>query len=802
MSEAASETKRGTVRRVFFCNPESPWMAGRIELDDGGEVGFSGKCSAEVGDKLELVGKWVDHPKFGRQFEAQSALVKMDESPDALVHLLSTRKEFEGLGPVKAKKVVDAAIALSENGEAISGLLEAPDEVAQRAGVSLEIVENAAKVWGEKREYFDALAQLVEQGWTNSQAQKIVAKLGTEAPAIVRHDPYSLIKKIARFGFRTVDVVARKLGVTSTDPDRLAAGIAYCLDQIANDGNTWTTRYGLAASALAELKPDTLDGEELIHTAIERLIQSGEIFCDVLGEPETEVVADASTATIEMRVFGYLIEALKETRQDIESGALSFDGPRSQSVLATLNRGQAKATWGAWTHRASVISGGAGVGKTYLMRAICEIAAENGVEVKLCAPTGKAARKLEKSTGREAKTIHRLLEPQFDEQRGEFHFTRNARNPIDAELVIVDEVSMVDVRLMWSLLQALPRGCRLLLVGDHHQIPSVGPGAILRDLLSAQHLYPGAVHVLTEIVRQAGVLARNTCGVLTGTVAPENSDVWSTVPTEYGDREGSEAIVAEIVEQLVTSPNPVAPFGEPLDLAWDVQVLSPMRKGPLGTYALNAQLQKLRQRLLGNPPPEPVEQNKPPKPVVGDRVIWTKNDYDLDLLNGTQARVMAFEKGGAMRIETEDGREVLVPAAKRVLVEVAWAITIHKSQGSDWPMIVLAASGSHRRMHDRNLFYTGASRASGALKIVGDLRGIQAFAREQRSAYRQTFGAYLVFGWQPTAAQQEEPAPEPSTPVAPSEPQPVAAQDDAPAIDAQQDPASADDDLENRRAPF
>jgi exodeoxyribonuclease V alpha subunit len=205
-----------------------------------------------------------------------------------------------------------------------------------------------------------------------------------------------------------------------------------------------------------------------------------------------------------------------------------------------------------------------------------------------------------------------------------------------------------------------------------------------------------------------------------------------------------------MVEKIVCAPTPVKPFDRELDFAWDVQVLAPQRKGPLGTYALNIHLQRLRQRLLGNAPPEVTPDGKAPKPLIGDRVIWTKNDYELDLFNGTQAIVTNLLKGGAMELFTEDGTEVKIPPSKRLNVDVAYAMTIHKAQGSEWPCILMVASSAHWIMHDRNLLYTGASRASEALTILGDVHGIRHFASEQKSAVRKTFGALLAGGWTPS----------------------------------------------------
>lgn len=731
------------MRRVFFSNADRPWMAGVLRQDDGAEVSFAGKVAAQPGDKLELSGRWTVHPKFGRQFEAETGTVRMDESPDALAHLLASHPDFRGIGPARANKIVDAALALSEDGDISSALERYPDEIAERAKVPLEPVMQARKVWLERRGHFSALAALTKQGWSASQATAIVKVFGENAASIVSSDPYTLIGKVPRFGFRTVDAVARANGTDVNAPDRMIAGVAYCLDRIGDDGHTWTNRDDLLHEAAQELRPDTLEGEARIVTALDTLIAEGAVHVD--RSPQgTEIVASAALAKVEWYVFDVLLQGLREECPR----ALDFTLPEAQEAILPLNDGQRAAIEGLGRFRFGVLAGGAGVGKTFAMHAACAVAEANGLTVELCAPTGKAARKLARSTGRDAQTIHRLLEPQFDELTGEFRFTRHGGNPLEADLVIVDEVSMVDVRLMRSLLLALPEHARLLVVGDHHQIPSVGPGAILRDILSAREHLSGSVHILGEVVRQAGVLARNTSALLDGVVDSRTSPVWAVQATERGNEEGAAGIAAMLVEAIVTTPAP-EPFGRTLDLAWDVQVLAPMRKGPLGTYALNARLQALRQRLLGNALPPPVEDGKPPKPLVGDRVIWTKNDYALGLTNGTQALVQRIHKSGPMDLLIEDGREVTISAADRTNVEVAWAMTIHKSQGSEWPCVVLAISSTHFIMRDRNLLYTGASRAAESLTILGDLNGIRSFASFRRSARRQTFGSYLVRGWKP-----------------------------------------------------
>lgn len=744
-----TEKITGIVRRVFFSNPDKPAMAGAMEGSGGKNIRFAGKCFAAVGDKITLTGDWVEDPKFGKQFKATDGVVQIDESPEALVTLLASHPEFKGIGPARAKAIVAAAQEIGNefgDGEAMSALLASTERVAALSGVKLNIVEDAAKIWRQKKEYFDSLAILAGQGWSNAQGQKIITRLGSNAPAMVATNPYMLIGKVARMGFRTVDAVALKMGIKSSDPLRLGAGVSYCLDAIADNGNTWTTREGLLDAAFQELRPDTINGEDLVRKAIQGLVDSGLVHVDK-SPNGNEIVADAKLATAEIDVFDRLLRGLTT-----KTVPLVPRGGASQGLVETLNKGQRAAFDGFSRNQVAVISGSAGSGKTYTMDAIATVAEENGLRVALCAPSATAAQKLGRATEREASTIHRLLEYRREDFTGAFVATRCARNLIEADLVIVDEFSMVDIRLVRSLLLALPDGCRLLLVGDHNQIPSVGPGAILRDVLSAQVRYPDSVHVLTDVVRQAGILARNTAAILSGVVVAEECPSWGLQKTEKGNEKGAAAMAAVVAEMIVTSPEPLEPFGRHLELTWDVQVLAPMRKGSLGTYALNTHFQKLRQRLLGNPVPDPVPEGRAPKPLLGDRVIWTQNDYKLQLFNGTQAIVMEILKGGAMKLFIEDGREVTITARQRVYLEVAYAMTIHKAQGSEWPCVILVASGAHHFMHDRNLFYTGASRASESLTILGDWRGMTHFAKQKKSEARQTFGSFIVHGWSPIAS--------------------------------------------------
>lgn len=737
---------RGVIGRTFFSNPDSPFTTGKINLEDGTTASFAGACFLRVGDKVELTAEWVKHPKYGMQLQVLGARIEMDESVDGLIGMIAGAKEFKGFGPARAEALVKAAQKICKDGDILKTIIERTAAVTFHSNVDAEIVAKAAEILKAGEQRYRTIASLVEMGWSNAQGQTIEATLGDTAPSLVRGDPYFLIGKVARFGFRTVDAVALKSGIKTSDPKRLMAGLCFCLDRIGNDGHTWTTFDALIEQANQELRPDTLDAEALIGEAFDRLID-GEIITESTTPAGAKIVAETRTLLREIMVFENLMAWIDE---DADRPMVV---PTGMPEVQKLNGDQRKALDGVLTKRLTVITGGAGVGKTYTMRSVVDVASRNGLCVKLAAPTGKAAKRLREATGRDASTLHRLLEPQMTPTG--FKFTRNRGNPIEADLVIIDEVSMIDVWLMSYVIEALPEGCRLLLVGDHNQIPSVGAGAVLRDLLGVAPKYPESIHILTDIVRQAGDLARNTSAILDGVVVPDCPPVWSITKTESGSDSGAANTVAQIVEWAAT--NTIDAFDEPLDFAWEIQVLSPMKKGPLGTFLLNVELQKVRQRMLGNPPPPVTEKDKKPTPLVGDRIIWTKNDYELGLLNGTQALVRQIKKGGAMEITTDDGREVTVEAAKKIHVEVAYAMTIHKSQGSEWPMVVLCASSAHWVMHDRNLLYTGASRASTALFIVGDQKGLRNFASQKKSIRRQTFGSLMVHGWSPILKGETEP---------------------------------------------
>lgn len=759
------ETISGRVTRVFFCNPDSPFSAGKFRRDDDGtEISFGGAIAAEVGQAYTLTGSWTHHTKYGLQFAVQGAMPIFKEDRASLIDFLAESPDFKGIGPARARKLVDAAAKI--NSDFVAALLADPKGLAEAAGIQPDVVEAIAETWAGRREEYEGLVVLTSWGLSHAKAASLLARHGTSIISSVSANPYCLIGLLSRFGFRSADEVARKMGVRSDDSRRLEAGLIYCMEKVTDGGNTLIDAGDFAALCETEMRPDSMRAKALIAEQIEIALDNETLVEVAANGVHGRLIGLRDTVEDEREVFEVLRARMAETREfDIRE-----DLPGA--TLDALNAGQRAALEGALSRGASIITGGAGTGKTFTLRAALSQFSDAGLVVALCAPTGKAAQRIEDVTGREAKTIHRTLEAAFDEQHGRgFYFRLAEHDPIDADVVVVDEVSMVDVRLMRALLRAVAPKARLILLGDHHQIPSVGPGAILRDLIEKER-NSGAVFVLTDVVRQAGHLATATNAILRGEVDRQVSPAWGILNTDRNN--GTEPATMARETHAAIAESGMDLFGRETDPLLDIQILAPMRKGQAGTYALNAEMQCVRQRALGNPPPPPVEKDKPSRPLPGDRIVWTVNDPDLGVFNGSQGIITAKLGGGAWRILFDDGREIEVPSGRGSSFELAYAMTIHKSQGSEWPAVILIASSQHSFMHDRNLFYTGASRASKTLTIIGDDHGIRNFARAEKSAARLTFGSLVEprFVVQPPRGSRPAmlPAPRAGTPPPPPAP--------------------------------
>jgi exodeoxyribonuclease V alpha subunit len=536
-----------------------------------------------------------------------------------------------------------------------------------------------------------------------------------------------LMREISGFGFKKVDKIARKMGTPKDLPSRIRAGIHYSVLAALDDGDCWVEHEDLLDRANTLLVMDTLDSRDVIEGHLEAMIAEGHLVSHAF---ERLVVADPEIHRMERELADILRTAVARSPHAIADldGLLDAEG-------ALLNREQRDAVKNALTYSISLMTGGAGSGKTYAVSTITTIAGSLEKSVVLAAPTGKAAKRLDQVVGHEAGTIHRLLG--FNGHT----YSRDALNPIEADILVVDEVSMVDVPLAWRLFQAVDlKRTAVVLVGDHNQLPPVGPGNLLRDLVKARAI---PTTVLTRIIRQAGVLKENSTAILSGEVMP-------TCEVKNGARRPWYVIdrftdAGDVRRMLLLLFEEVLQERLGYDLVREVQVLTPTHKGPLGTVELNVELQRLLQRkLLGFEAPD-VEPGHRPRFYAGDKIIQTKNDYELGVMNGAMGIVLGVGAKGALTIDF-DGRAVEIEGGGDALgnIQLAYATSIHKQQGSEFPCAVVVAHKSHSFMHHRNLLYTAVTRARDSVILLGDRWGIENCANKRQVDRRNTFLSFLL----------------------------------------------------------
>ena len=562
---------------------------------------------------------------------------------------------------------------------------------------------------------------------THYQVTTLVGKFGSQVVPILERDPYVLVREIPGFGFKRVDKIARKMGTPKDLPSRIRAGLHYSVLAALDDGDCWVEYEDLLDRANTLLVMDTMDSRDVIEGHLEALIAEGVLFSQPF---ERLVVADPEIHKMERE----LAEALRTASAPNPHAIGELDG-LLDAEGAELNPEQRAAVKNALSYSISLMTGGAGSGKTYAVSTITSIAERLELSVVLAAPTGKAAKRLEEVVGHDASTVHRLLG--FNGHT----YSRDALNPIEADILVIDEVSMVDVPLAWRLFQAVNREkTAVVLVGDHNQLPPVGPGNLLRDLVKSRAI---PTTVLTRIIRQAGELKENSTAILAGEVRP-TSEVkagarrpWYVIDkfTDAGDlRRMLILLFDEVLHERLG-----------YDLVRDVHVLTPTHKGSLGTVELNIELQRLLQKKLFQFNVPEVDAGHRPRLYPGDKVIQTKNDYELGVMNGSMGIVMSVDPKDGMVVDF-DGRPVEIKSGSDALgnIQLAYATSIHKVQGSEFPCAVVVAHKSHSFMHHRNLLYTAVTRAKESVIILGDRWGIEHCAQKRQVDQRNTFLSFLL----------------------------------------------------------
>ena len=716
-------TLRGRIDAVFYAGAR--FSAGRLITAGGDEVAFAGKLFAREQEQVILEGRWVTHPKYGRQLEVDGVAYDLELDSEGLAHYLAHHPDIKGIGPVKAKLIAEQ---FSQDFDRV--IVEEPQAVAEAARLSLATVERLRDEWQKTREVNRALTWLAAFGLTHHQVTTLVGKFKNNALALLKSDPYTIVREVRGFGFKCVDKIARRMGTAKDDPSRIRAGILHCVAAALDQGDCWIEFEELIEQANTLLVMDALDSRDRIETSLGALIDEGALSC--VDHGSRFLVARPDIRRMEEDLSATLRQGDAANPHFTEAEHL----PGLVDKLApTLNAGQREAVLTALAHAITLISGGAGSGKSYTVAALTTIYDEAGLQVILAAPTGKAAKRLEEVSDRQASTIHRLLG--FDGKS----FARGPEDPIDADVVIVDEVSMVDIPLAWQLFQTIaPERTAVVLVGDHNQLPPVGPGNLLRDLIEARTV---PTVVLDKVVRQAGVLKENSIAVLRGEICktsePEVSGrrAWYLVD-QFTDSGDAQRFLLELFETVL---------GERLRLHLrdDIQLLTPTHKGPLGTRALNIELQRLiQQKLWGVDVPAP-KPGRRPRLLARDKVIQTRNNYDLGVMNGAVGTVTEVGRDGSLLITFDDMPVEIESGSPNLAdIELSYALTIHKAQGSEFPCAVVVVHKSHAFMHHRNLLYTGVTRAKEVTVVVGDRWGIAHCARKRHLDERKTFLSLLL----------------------------------------------------------
>jgi exodeoxyribonuclease V alpha subunit len=688
------EVLSGSVERVVFHNPENGFCVLRVQIRGLRELqAVVGRTPAvSAGQWITASGHWVNDSSHGRQFEASHIKASAPESDSGIEKYLGSGA-IPGIGPVYAKKLV------AEFGSDVFQVIEQePARLREVPGIGPVRAKRIIEAWDEQKVVREIMIFLHTYGIGSARAARIYKTYGANAVEVMSKNPYVLSRDIRGVGFKVADGIAMKLGVGRGDSVRIRAGISYALSEAMGEGHC-----GLPRQELIRLATKLLGVElNLIEPALRSEIEAGDVVEDsVEGEP---CVFLARLHRAEQGIARVLSAALRGEppwpRVDTDR-AIPWVEKRIDLRLAPS---QIEAVRLALQSKVMVITGGPGVGKTTIVNAILKILLAKGVEISLCAPTGRAAKRLSETSGMEAKTIHRLLE--FDP--GRTGFRRNADKPLDCDLLVVDETSMVDVSLMNSLMRALPRQAALLLVGDVDQLPSVGPGQVLADLINS-----GAVPVarLVEVFRQAASSRivvnahRVNRGELPELGKPERESDFYFVPADQP---------ADAIKKTVQMVRSRIPQRFALDPVRDIQVLCPMNRGGMGARVLNTELQAAL-----NPPGDRKFERFGWSFVPGDKVMQVENDYDRDVYNGDIGKIESIDlEEGTIEVDF-DGRRLTYAQRDLDMLVAAFATTIHKSQGSEYPAVVIPIMDQHFVMLQRNLIYTAITRGKRLVVLVG-----------------------------------------------------------------------------------
>lgn len=718
---ADMEEVSGTITSILFRSEENGYTVFRCETKaDKKPITIVGCTLAREGESVSARGHWKNDPKYGRQFQAKSIIAVRPDSPKAIESYLASGV-IRGIGPTMAKRIV------AMYGEKTLDILDAdPEAIAKVPGVGPKRVEQIKLAWKEQAESRRIMVFLANQNINGMLALRIYRQYGEDAISVIQSNPYRLAREVRGIGFLTADQIALDLGVPETSPQRIEAAIRHVLGEASGRGHCGLDRASLIRAASESLRI----APALIEARLDAMVGDGDgggirrhVLPD-LGECFFVPALDDAERGIERSLKGRIGHSLSWRLDPAKIDDVIREAQAKTSVV--LAEEQFAAVRMVLTNRVSILTGGPGTGKTSTLNVILRALSAVKARVVLAAPTGKAAKRMRETTGHEASTVARLIGMGMEDDKGV--------RTIECDILIIDEASMVDVMMFSRVLRALPVAASLLLVGDVDQLPSVAAGRVLADMIES-----GAVPVtrLTKVFRQAAqsAIIRNAHRINRGESLEQNA-----IPGDPSDfywiDSTKEALPNRIVE-LVTERIP-ARIG---CSSAEVQVLSPMRRGPVGTDMLNSILQAAL-----NPNPSERITRLGGRIGVGDRVLQTVNNYDLGVMNGESGTVIAIDGEEETITVQVDDKLIVYPMADADQLTLAYAMTVHKSQGSQFPAVVIPVTTQHYMMLNRPVIYTAVTRASRFCVLIGERRAIEMAIRNARSEPRITRLLHLIRG--------------------------------------------------------
>lgn len=705
----------GTVDTIIFASQDNRFTVLKLspeKLSTQITVTLNG-IAPLIGQLLEIEGEWVKHPKFGQQFKATTYKTVAPTEISGIEKFLASGA-INGIGPAMAKKIV------AEFGEkTLEIIAKSPNELLKVPGIGKKTAEKISTSYLEQSELTEIMVWLENHGISNTYAGKIFAKYGSFAIDIMEKDIYRLFQDIEGIGFLTADKLAFNLGIQREDKRRIISGIDYALMQLCNNGHCCIPEMALVDKTAKILQVNN----QIIFTILKERIDNGSLNTEVVGG-ET-LIYPPYLYYAEKKVATRLLQLQQATEPLSEDNLSLFIKVWEKDNQIQLAQKQKEAIKACLHHGVLVLTGGPGTGKTTVIKGILSILKAQGLKIRLAAPTGRAAKRLSETTGQKALTIHRLLEANnlAQDDNLQLGFSKDIDDQLDADVIILDEVSMVDIVLMHHFLNAVPDGCRIILVGDTDQLPAVGPGSVLKDIIRSQKI--PAIR-LDEIFRQAqtSMIIQNAHIINAGRLPDLRKQYSDFVFYELND----DTSITQKILDLCTKDLPHEGF----DVLKDVQILSPMHRFLCGVENLNLMLQEQL-----NPKKNQDELKYSSQTFrVGDKVMHIRNNYQKNVFNGDIGFIQDINNEKL----TVDYFDHIVPYEKNELNELtlAYASSVHKSQGSEYKVVIIPLSTSHYIMLQRNLLYTAITRAKQKVIIIGSKKALMTAIQSNRTQKRYT----------------------------------------------------------------